>query len=210
MQKTLQKLKKRLQNLTKRRKNTLARELFLRARARRQDRLFKRTGKQGHRRHAQKLRRQVVALRNRRLADRDTARKVRARIKKIRKRARAWNPAWGGSQGAAEWILQKASQKGSVPPISSRKRAANHYLSLSNPGSDHNERNTTAYAIDFATYDGAGFALRLADSIGWSNYRTGNYESYYWNAPDGNRYRVQILWGVEGHWNHVHLGVRRA
>lgn len=210
MQKTLQALKKRLQSLTKRKKNTLARELFLRARARRQDRLYKRTKKAGHRRRGRQLRREATKLRNRRLIDRDTEQKVRARIKKIRKRARAWNPAWGGSRGAAEWILQKVSQKGSVPPISSRKRAANHYLSLSNPGSDHNERNTTAYAIDFATYDGAGFALRLADSIGWNNYRTGNYESYYWNAPDGNRYRVQILWGVEGHWNHVHLGVRRA
>lgn len=116
--------------------------------------------------------------------------------------------AWGGSQAAGECTAVNVAQDFGLT-ITSRKRAANDPLSISNPSSDHNEANTTAYAWDIGTFSGASVAVALARSLSISGYSTGNYNSYYITKPWG-RFRVQILWAVEGHFNHVHLGIKRA
>lgn len=114
---------------------------------------------------------------------------------------------WAGSRAAGECVVvHNAAAYGD--PITSRKRAANDPLSISNPDSDHNMANTTAYAWDIATFNGASLAHAIAHDLGISGYSTGNYASYYISRPWG-RFRVQILWAVEGHFNHVHVGIRR-
>lgn len=91
--------------------------------------------------------------------------------------------------------------------VTSRKRPASDPLSKANPGSDHNEANVTASAADYGTYSGATFAHAVAAALGITNYSTGNYNGYY--IRRGNHvWRVQILWAVEGHYDHVHVGLR--
>lgn len=116
-------------------------------------------------------------------------------------------PTWAGSRNVAESIGPRrlAARHGAV--ITSRKRPANHPLSIANPGSDHNEANTTAYAIDFATFTGKALAHAIARRLGIDNYRTGTFESYTIHRG-GATFRVQILWDVSGHLNHVHLGIK--
>lgn len=124
---------------------------------------------------------------------------------RARRAHRPSNKAWGGSQAVAESCAHLAGRYGAW--ISSRKRAASHPLSRKNPGSDHNTANRTAYAIDFATRNGAPLAHAIARELGIGNYRTGTYTFYY--VQRNNRtFRVQILWAVSGHYDHVHLGVR--
>lgn len=113
--------------------------------------------------------------------------------------------AWGGSQAVAESATPLAGKYGSF--VTSRKRAANHPLSRANPGSDHNTANTTAYALDMATFRGAPLAYALARHFSIGGYRTGTYTNHYIRRG-GATFRVQILWAVSGHFDHVHLGVR--
>ena len=134
--------------------------------------------------------------------------RLRRAARKVRRRLRPrFDRSWAGSEGAAEELVRKAGLP--RPPISSLKRAASHILSILNPGSDHNAANKTAYAIDFATFDGEGYARKLARAAGWTNYQTGTFDTFTYRASDGNLYRIQILWAVKGHFNHVHLGVKR-
>jgi hypothetical protein len=69
--------------------------------------------------------------------------------------------------------------------------------------------NTTAYAVDLGTFSGANLAHAIANALGISGYSTGNYNGYYITRCS-KRFRVQILWAVSGHYNHVHVGVRLA
>jgi hypothetical protein len=112
-------------------------------------------------------------------------------------------PEWGGGRSIAE--------REAVPvllnhgaPISSRKRT----VTLGNPSSDHSVGNTCAYAVDAATFSGADDARAVAAKLGISGYSTGNYNAYYITRC-GRRFRVQILWAVSGHYDHVHVGFRR-
>ena len=89
-------------------------------------------------------------------------------------------------------------------PVTSRKRTS----TLSNPSSDHYVGNN-AYAVDLATFSGAGLAADIARKLGISGYSTGNYTHYYISRCD-RRFRVQILWNVTGHLDHVHTGIRIA
>ena len=114
-------------------------------------------------------------------------------------------PAWGGSRDVAESAAHLAAKYGAF--ISSRKRSVSHPLSRSNPSSDHNEANRNAYALDMATRSGAPLAKAIAAHFGIAGYRTGNYLTYTIRRG-GAMFRVQILWAVAGHYDHVHLGVR--
>lgn len=140
---------------------------------------------------------------------------TRSKVRRIKRRIRQDRPApgpppsaYGGSQAAGESVVVQNSHDYGAP-ITSRKRAANDPLSISNPSSDHNEANTTAYAWDLATFNGASLAHAIARDLGISGYSTGNYNGYtiYRN---GVAFRVQILWAVPGHFNHVHCGIRRV
>lgn len=77
--------------------------------------------------------------------------------------------------------------------------------------SDHHVSRTDSWAVDLAvrgvqvptsTTDTA--ALRIASALGQPNWTGGDLTTTV------NGYRFQVLWRVAGHFNHVHLGVRKV
>lgn len=115
----------------------------------------------------------------------------------------------GAGEGRGDWsgmeyILEKA---GKGIDISSRKRSASDPLSISNPGSDHNEANTTAYALDLPATGEAGreIAETMHKRLGLKEpLAIGTYNWYTSSKYPNTRY--QVLWEVEGHYDHVHVG----
>ena len=97
-------------------------------------------------------------------------------------------------------------------PITSQKRDAAQTRRLdSNFGSDHFTGNENAYAVDFgvAGQRGDELARSIARKYGIPESNIGTYNRHIINV-DGQRYSLQLLWKVEGHFNHVHFGIRRA
>lgn len=77
--------------------------------------------------------------------------------------------------------------------------------------SDHSIAQTTSWAIDVAvrgiqvptpqTYEAA---KRISTALGEPNWGSGDLTKTI------NGYRFQVLWLVDGHFNHVHVGVRKV
>lgn len=177
--------------------STLRAKLARRKKARdRQTRLWKRTGKAGHGKAA---RRNAKAVR-----------KLRRLIEKAKAllRRKSGRGPWGGSQSIIDQEVIPVATKYGLP-VTSTKRAASHPLSIANPSSDHNEANTTAYAADFGTFDGAPAGYAIAKALGIRGWQPGSYNGHYIERA-GRVFRVQILWGVSGHHDHLHVGIRRA
>jgi hypothetical protein len=65
--------------------------------------------------------------------------------------------------------------------------------------------------VDFGVRGSRGddLARRLADDYGIPRSSIGTYNRHTINV-DGQRFSVQLLWRVSGHYDHVHLGIRRA
>lgn len=134
----------------------------------------------------------------------------RAAIKAKKKRAGLKGttpgpPHWSGSRYVLEETLPIARRYGA--PLTSTKRAANHPLSRSNPGSDHNEANRTAYAHDYATFHGGGLSTAIRRHFGNMASGVGTYAAFYVRRA-GRLFRIQTLWAVQGHYNHQHTGAR--
>jgi hypothetical protein len=140
-------------------------------------------------------------------------RRLKRKLRRARRRRRRDDPdispqAWGGSQAAGERaVVENAQDYGA--PITSRKRSVSDPLTQQNPDSDHSEANKNAYAWDIATFNGAELAHSIARDLDISGYSTGNYNGYTIKRPWGT-FRTQILWAVQGHYNHVHVGIRRV
>jgi peptidoglycan hydrolase-like protein with peptidoglycan-binding domain len=117
---------------------------------------------------------------------------------------------WGGSQGVANTAKRIAAAMGA--PVTSQKRNLADTIRVgSSTASDHYTGNTTAFAVDFGVSGSRGdeLARRIAKAYGVSTGLIGTFNSAYINVK-GVRYRVQILWRVAGHFDHVHVGIRRA
>ena len=117
---------------------------------------------------------------------------------------------WGGSQGVADRAVSIA--RGMDIPVTSTKRdLATTRRVGSTTGSDHYTGNTNAYAVDLGVSGSRGteLARRIADAYGIPRSSIGTYNRHTINVG-GQRYSVQLLWQVSGHYDHVHLGVRRA
>lgn len=120
----------------------------------------------------------------------------------------AGSPHWGGSEDILQNECDPVARRYGIP-VTSIKRSATDPLTISNPGSDHSVLATTASAHDYGTFSGANFAHSVASALGIGGYSTGNYNNYY-IVRNGTTFRVQILWAVAGHYNHVHVGIRRV
>lgn len=122
------------------------------------------------------------------------------------------HPGEAGTKGdwaGGELIMERAL-KGTGIEVSSRKRAADDPLSLENPGSDHNEANTSAYAVDLpATGErGREIAAIMHKKLGLTtplDQLIGTYDRSESTKYPG--YSFQLLWEVDGHYDHVHIGV---
>lgn len=176
---------------------TLRNKLARRRKARdRQARLWRRTRKAGHGKAAVRHTKAIKKLE-----------KILARVK-ARLRPPSGEGKWGGCRSIINNEVVPVAKRHSVP-ITSRKRSATHPLSIANPSSDHNRANRNADAIDLGTYSGEGLARGIAHQLGIGGYTTGNYNSYT-IIRSGKTFSVQILWAVTGHYDHVHVGIRRV
>ena len=117
---------------------------------------------------------------------------------------------WGGSQGVADRAVSIARGMG-IPVTSTKRDLATTRRVGSTTGSDHYTGNTNAYAVDLGVSGSRGteLARRIADAYGIPRSSIGTYNRHTINVG-GQRYSVQLLWQVSGHYDHVHLGVRRA
>lgn len=118
------------------------------------------------------------------------------------------SPHWGGAEDILDREVDAVASKFGLP-MTSAKRAANDPLTIANPGSDHSVLAVAASAHDYGTFSGLAFAQAVARALGISGYQAGTYTGYYIERA-GATFRVQILWAVEGHFNHVHVGIRRV
>ena len=175
---------------------TLRRKLRARKTARdRQARRYRKTGEAGHAKAAKGHARAV--------------RKLRKLIRRhIARRPESGTGPWGGSKSIITNEVLPVARRYGVP-VTSRKRPASHPLTIANPSSDHSALATTAYAVDLGTTSGSALAYAIAHALGISNYSTGNYVGHYIQR-NGQAFRVQILWAVSGHYDHVHVGIRRS
>ncbi len=117
---------------------------------------------------------------------------------------------WGGSEGVADTAKALARSMG-IPLTSTKRNLADTHRVGSTTGSDHYTGNTNAYAADFGVSGARGddLARRIADAYGIPRSNIGTFNRHTITV-DGQRYSVQLLWRVSGHYDHVHLGIRRA
>lgn len=118
---------------------------------------------------------------------------------------------WGGSEGVVDRAKAIAREMG-VPVTSQKRNLAETRRVGSSTGSDHYTGNRNSFATDFGVAGARGDALarRIADAYGIPRSNIGTYNRHTITAADGNRYSVQLLWRVSGHFDHVHVGVRRV
>jgi peptidoglycan hydrolase-like protein with peptidoglycan-binding domain len=117
---------------------------------------------------------------------------------------------WGGSEGVADVAKSLARDMG-IPLTSTKRNLADTRRVNSTTGSDHYTGNTNAYAADFGVSGARGDELagRIADAYGIPRGNIGTFNRHTITV-DGQRYSVQLLWRVSGHYDHVHVGIRRA
>jgi hypothetical protein len=116
----------------------------------------------------------------------------------------------GGGYGGTETVVRSL-----VDPIAGRfgiqgssyKRTPEQNAAVGGAEhSDHLTTNRRAFAADYPTTNGGGLARQIAGRLGIRGYQPGTYTKYP-VVIGGRRFRAQILWGVEGHGDHVHVGL---
>ena len=117
---------------------------------------------------------------------------------------------WGGSEGVADAAKAIAKQMG-IPVTSQKRNLADTQRVGSTTGSDHYTGNTRAFATDFGVAGAKGdqLARAIAKKYGIPEGNIGTYNRHTINV-DGQKYSLQLLWKVKGHYDHVHLGIQRA
>ena len=119
-----------------------------------------------------------------------------------------YGKGWGGSEGVAD--AAKAIAASMNARVTSQKRDLADTIRVgSNTGSDHYTGNTTAFAVDFAASGSRGdeLAAAIAAKYGIPQNVITTYTRTAIQVSD-RRYSLQLLWRVEGHYDHVHLGIR--
>jgi hypothetical protein len=121
-----------------------------------------------------------------------------------------YGKGWGGSEGVADAAKGIAASMG-VPVTSEKRDLAKTIEVGSSTKSDHYTGNTTAFATDFGVSGPRGdeLARAIATKYGIPQSAIGTYNRYTIQVDD-RRYSLQLLWKVEGHYDHVHLGIRLA
>ena len=117
---------------------------------------------------------------------------------------------WGGSQNVANAAKAIAADM-RIPVTSQKRNLADTHRVGSSISSDHYTGNTTAFAVDFGVAGARGdqLARAIATKYGIPQGNIGTFNSHVINVT-GAKYRLQLLWRVKGHFDHVHLGIRRA
>jgi len=111
--------------------------------------------------------------------------------------------AWGGMRDFFEEVIYPVADAHGITYDQDDKEYGHA------AGGDHDPGVLNAFAEDFPTFSGANFARAVAAKLGSPGGGVGTYSFIYFNWR-GVRVRVQVLWAVAGHFNHVHIGARRA
>ncbi|HYI01957.1 peptidoglycan-binding protein [Hyalangium sp.] len=116
---------------------------------------------------------------------------------------------WGGSEGVADAAKAIAREMG-IPVTSQKRNLADTKRVGSTTGSDHYTGNKNAFATDFGVAGARGdqLARAIAKKYGIPASNIGTYNRHTINV-DGQKYSLQLLWKVKGHFDHVHLGIQK-
>lgn len=117
---------------------------------------------------------------------------------------------WGGSANVANAAKRIAASMG-IPVTSQKRNLADTIRVGSSTASDHYTGNKTAFAVDFGVAGARGdqLARAIARKYGIPLSNIGTFNGHVIRVGGAN-YRLQLLWRVAGHFDHVHLGIRRA
>lgn len=117
---------------------------------------------------------------------------------------------WGGSEGMADAAKKIAKQMG-IPVTSQKRNAQQTANANSTKNSDHYTGNKNAFAVDFGVSGKKGdkLAKAIAKKYGIPARNIGTFNKHTVEI-DGKKYALQLLWKVSGHYDHVHLGIRRV
>lgn len=115
---------------------------------------------------------------------------------------------WGGSMERALEILDIARDcKGGGNVVSSQKRS--RVKTKSGNVSDHYVGNLSAYAVDIPARGESGDELLACIMKKWNNGSNSNYDGGEWLNVNKDGYRYQFGWRVSGHYDHIHVGVKK-
>lgn len=111
---------------------------------------------------------------------------------------------FGGSRAVTDEVIRIVDNRA---PVTSRKRAANHALSIGNPSSDHSGLNKLADAVDFGIAEAHALKNEISRKLGGP----AQLEDFgtFTTRRNGHSFRVQIIAGTHGTGPHLHVGVKR-
>lgn len=117
---------------------------------------------------------------------------------------------WGGSMPRALHLAKAVGGPEAFPWLSQKR---SRKLTASGGISDHWAGSTTSYAVDLATSGAAGDKL-FRKVINYLSALSGGQvsrktSSGTWHNFNVGGYRYQVGWRVPGHYDHVHVGVKK-
>ena len=116
---------------------------------------------------------------------------------------------WGGSMERTLEIASLAKKcLGKDNVISSQKRS--RVKTASGNVSDHYQGNLKAYAVDIPVRGKAGDELLACIMKSWDNGSHSDYKGGKWLNVNKDGYRYQFGWRVKGHYDHIHVGVKKT
>jgi predicted chitinase len=119
------------------------------------------------------------------------------------------NGDWDGSLPKALEVAKIAAKcSGRSNPLSSQKRS--RVKTASGNVSDHYEGNESAYAIDIPAAGRSGDKLLACIMKNWNNGSNSDYNGGSWLNVNVGGYRYQFGWRVAGHFDHIHVGVKKV
>lgn len=117
--------------------------------------------------------------------------------------------AWGGTKSIFDQFIAPFMKDKGLSSTNCKRTPAENAAVGGSADSDHLTTNTNSYACDYSTGSGAGVASALAKAMGAPHNGVGTYERFNIQV-DGKTFSVQILWAVQGHYDHIHVGIRVA
>lgn len=113
---------------------------------------------------------------------------------------------YAGTEAIVKKLVDPIAAKAGIKASNYKRTPADNAAVGGSATSDHLTTNRRSYAADYPTTSGEQLAHRLARAVGIKDFSTGNF-THYDVKIGGRQFRVQILWNVEGHHDHVHFGL---
>lgn len=113
---------------------------------------------------------------------------------------------YAGTEAIVKQLADPVAAKAGIKASNYKRTPAENAAVGGAPDSDHLTTNKRSFAADYPTTNGERLAHQLARAVGIKDFTTGNYNRYTVKIG-GRQFRVQILWNVEGHHDHVHFGL---